>query len=199
MAYQCCKESGCLLSIEVLTYSDVFYDYQPWQNSRGIHWEARRRPPTHARFQGEARPGQPKAENKSNILHQASSVFCTASCLVLDGVTLCISKQRCLYRSKTINSRWLSNSGPIVDVGRMDNLLSCTNGAPWTSKRLISKRPPCPSLLKTWCSRKHGDPFSLTPSALASNFRPKLILNHSHSVSMRFFQNVPPASPKKWI
>lgn len=68
MAYQCCKESGCLLSIEVLTYSDVFYDYQPWQNSKGIHWEVRRRPPTHARFQGEARPGQPKVENKSITL-----------------------------------------------------------------------------------------------------------------------------------
>ena len=27
---------------------------------------------------------------------------------------------------------------PIVDVGRMDNLLSCTNGAPWTSKRSVA-------------------------------------------------------------
>ena len=93
---------------------------------------------------------------------------------------------------------------PIV-VGRMDNLLSCTNGAPWTSKRSVahpnssavdadSQEASMPISSEN-LGRKNGDPFSLTPSA-ASNFRPKLILNHSHSVSMRFFQNVPPAAPK---
>ena len=141
-------------------------------------------------------------ENKSiNILHQASIVFCTASCLVLDGVTLCISKQRCLYRSKPINSRWLSNScrpnGQSTQLHKWSTTSKRSVAHPNSSAVDADSQEASMPISSENLGRKNGDPFSLTPSA-ASNFRPKLILNHSHSVSMRFFQNVPPASPKKW-
>ena len=103
-------------------------------------------------------------ENKSiNILHQASIVFCTASCLVLDGVTLCISKQRCLYRSKPINSRWLSNScrpnGQSTQLHKWSTTSKRSVAHPNSSAVDADSQEASMPISSENLGRKNGDPF----------------------------------------